>query len=89
MVGRHTRAPAQAPGVPSADGTTLMYPSPATGRHDEKSAHLVDDVTKSHTEGVDGPGSADPARSPPDRRRVHTTRSADLLYTNVAGGRSC
>jgi RND superfamily putative drug exporter len=86
VAGQHalTRAPR---GIPSRDGTTLMYPvsSNEPGTDEKKRDALVDDVRRvAHSQGgltvqVGGPGA-----QATDAAEVYDSLGGPLLYTTVA-----
>ncbi|MFC9277881.1 MMPL family transporter [Streptomyces collinus] len=83
---RHTLA-APPRGVPSADGTTLMYPvaSNAPGTDEKKRDALVDDV-RATARGADGltVRVGGPAALATDASAVYSSLGGPLLYTTVA-----
>ncbi|WP_317443227.1 MMPL family transporter [Streptomyces collinus] len=74
-------------GVPSADGTTLMYPvaSNAPGADEKKRDALVDDV-RATVRGADGltVRVGGPAALATDASKVYSSLGGPLLYTTVA-----
>lgn len=86
IAGEHVLA-ATPQGVPSADGTTLMYPvtSNEPGTDEKKRDALVQDVREvAHSEGGLGVEVGGPGALATDAGEVYDSLGGPLLYTTVA-----